>query len=286
MPRLPTLLFLLATAGAAPAADDRAARFDAALAAAERGERAAAIAGFAALAAEEPDRPEALNNLAALHAAQGELARARELLERALRTDPAYATAHDNLRAVYAALAADAYRKALPLEGVPPPPTLALLSRPVEPLAVAATVPEAPAAPAPRPVPMTTPTVSYTVAAATDRHDAAAFAAFEAVAAWARAWSAREPAGYLAAYAPQFVPPDGLSRGAWEAQRAARIRAPQRIAIEISGRHLVLDADGGRARLSFVQRYRSDRFNGDSFKTLTLVQHQGRWLIAAERTGR
>jgi Flp pilus assembly protein TadD len=59
-----------------------------------------------------PDLPEPYNNLAVLHAAQGQIDRARELLESALRHDPAYYTAHENLGDVYVRLAQRAYERA------------------------------------------------------------------------------------------------------------------------------------------------------------------------------
>jgi Flp pilus assembly protein TadD len=52
-----------------------------------------------------PDLPEPYNNLAVLMAAQGRIDGARELLETALRHDPAYAVAHENLGDIYIRLA-------------------------------------------------------------------------------------------------------------------------------------------------------------------------------------
>jgi tetratricopeptide (TPR) repeat protein len=82
-----------------------------------------AIALFAKLTEDHPDLAEPYNNLAALYAAAGDYAKARETLEQALRTNPGYATAHENLGDVYAALAAQSYQRALKLDpgsvGVP-----------------------------------------------------------------------------------------------------------------------------------------------------------------------
>jgi tetratricopeptide (TPR) repeat protein len=76
----------------------------------------AAIEVFEALTQDYPDLAEPYNNLAALYAARGEYSRAREALARALRANPDYATAHENLGDVYAALAAQSYARALELE--------------------------------------------------------------------------------------------------------------------------------------------------------------------------
>ncbi len=60
-----------------------------------------------------PDWPEPLNNLAAIAYAQGDLDTARSLLEKALKTNRNYLTAHENLVEIYSALAARSYAKAL-----------------------------------------------------------------------------------------------------------------------------------------------------------------------------
>lgn len=301
-----SLLLVALFAGLCLPTPARAADLDARLAEgaalAARGERAAARALFERLAVEHPDRPEPLNDLAALAAADGDLERARALLERALATHPSFRAVHDNLATVYAAQASAAYRKALPIDGGPSDrPALVMLTEAATPRPQAAGVPvpiappsvayaaapaSAPALTAPAAEARATARPAAAVPAIGALFDGRAHAALAAVDAWAAAWAGKDVAGYLAAYAPEFVPPDGLSRAAWEAQRAERIRAPQRIAIAIEQRHLTLEPSGERARMTFVQRYRSDRFNGDSFKTLHLVRHDGVWRIAAERTGR
>lgn len=59
-----------------------------------------------------PDLPEPYNNLAVLLAAQGRIDTARELLETALRHDPAYTVAHENLGDVFVRLALRAFERA------------------------------------------------------------------------------------------------------------------------------------------------------------------------------
>jgi Flp pilus assembly protein TadD len=71
-----------------------------------------AMDAFNRLIEDFPDLPEPYNNLAVLHAAQGQIDRARELLESALRHDPAYYTAHENLGDVLVRLAQRAYERA------------------------------------------------------------------------------------------------------------------------------------------------------------------------------
>jgi Flp pilus assembly protein TadD len=77
---------------------------------------AEAIAQFQSLVEDYPDLAEPYNNLAALYAAAGDFGKARVTLEQALRTNPSYATAYENLGDVHAALAAQSYARALQLE--------------------------------------------------------------------------------------------------------------------------------------------------------------------------
>ena len=88
-----------------------------------------AIALFQKLSDDFPDLAEPYNNLAALYAAQGDYAKARATLEQALRMNPNYATAHENLGDVYAALAALSYARAEKLDpaNVTVPTKLALV---------------------------------------------------------------------------------------------------------------------------------------------------------------
>ena len=88
-----------------------------------------AIELFQKLTEDYPDLAEPYNNLAAIHAATGDYIKARATLEQALRTNPGYATAHENLGDVYATLAAQSYARALQLDArnVSVPPKLALV---------------------------------------------------------------------------------------------------------------------------------------------------------------
>ncbi len=90
---------------------------------------AEAVALFQKLSEDYPDLAEPYNNLAVLYAGAGDYAKARATLEQALRTNPGYATAHENLGDVHAALAAQSYARALKLDpgNVTVPPKLAIM---------------------------------------------------------------------------------------------------------------------------------------------------------------
>jgi tetratricopeptide (TPR) repeat protein len=75
-----------------------------------------AIEIFRGLTEDYPELPEPYNNLATLYAAKGDYDAARSALEEALRANPDFAMAHENLGDVYATLANRTYARARQLE--------------------------------------------------------------------------------------------------------------------------------------------------------------------------
>ena len=71
-----------------------------------------AIETFTRLTEDYPELAEPYNNLAVLHAAGGQLDKARTALEAAVRANPGYAIAHENLGDVYARMATASYGRA------------------------------------------------------------------------------------------------------------------------------------------------------------------------------
>ncbi|HYC43243.1 MAG TPA: tetratricopeptide repeat protein [Noviherbaspirillum sp.] len=82
----------------------------------EQNKSSEAIAVFTKLTEDFPGLPEPYNNLAVLYAAAGQYEKARLALDSAIRTNPSYATAYENLGDVHAKLASQAYDKALQLD--------------------------------------------------------------------------------------------------------------------------------------------------------------------------
>lgn len=267
----------------------------------ESGKPTDAIATFSKLTEDFPELPEPYNNLAVLYAGQSQFDKARAALEMAIRTNPSYATAHENLGDVYAKLASQAYSKALQLDagnaavapklslirnlfaadakGVKPTsaapaaaPVAAATKPPVA--APAAAAPAAAATPAPAPA----PAAQAPAAAGNGQADVEA-----AVHAWAKAWSSKNMSGYLGAYASNFTPPGGQSRKDWEADRKARIVPRNKIDVGISD--MAVTVNGDRASVRFRQAYASDSISVSSRKTLDLVKSGNRWLIVRESTG-
>jgi tetratricopeptide (TPR) repeat protein len=81
----------------------------------EQNKSAEAIALFTKLTEDFPTLPEPYNNLAELYAAAGHYDKARAALDKAIHTNPTYATAYENLGDIHAKLASQAYDKALQL---------------------------------------------------------------------------------------------------------------------------------------------------------------------------
>jgi ketosteroid isomerase-like protein len=279
----------------------------------DAGKSAEAISIFTRLTEDYPELPEPYNNLAVLYAGQSQFDKARTALEMAIRTNPSYATAHENLGDVYAKLASQAYNKALQLDASNSavPPKLALIRElfstsgakgqqpaPALPTGVLANTsaklpPTLPtpvfskATPAVAPVPVvtapkpTSPPVPSTIAsAATDNPSKEAEAA---VRSWAAAWAAKDVKAYLAAYSSDFDPAGSTKRRAWEEERRERIENKSKISVKLD--NLKVSVNGNKAIAKFRQAYRADKLAVSSNKTLELAKSGDRWLIVRESNG-
>jgi tetratricopeptide (TPR) repeat protein len=279
------------------------------------GKQAEAIATFTKLTEDYPELPEPYNNLAVLYAGQSQFDKARAALEMAIRTNPSYATAHENLGDVYARLASQAYNKALQLDGANAavPPKLALIREVFKPnlksqpsnLTAPASAPVAVITKTPVPAPAAAPTPAITpvtpvapkVAAVKPATAAAASAApakpavsnnsvkeaEAAVLAWAKAWAKQDMSAYLGAYGKEFDPPGKQSRSAWEQERRNRIVGKSSISVKLE--NLNVTVNGNKAVAKFRQDYRAGTLSVSSRKTLELVKAGDRWLIVKEATG-
>jgi len=270
----------------------------------EAGKPSDAINTFTKITQDYPELPEPYNNLAVLYAGQNQFDKARAALEMAIRTNPSYATAHENLGDVYAKLASQAYSKALQLDGgnAGVQPKLALIrtlfsaeskaqkpasntsSGPVTTTTPAPVAPAAPAAPRSATVVPATPAPATPAAPAAALPVSAAEKEVEnAVRAWASAWSSRDMAAYLAAYGKDFDTPGNQSRKAWEEERRSRIVGKSRINVKLS--NLSVDVKGSKATAKFKQDYSADALSVSSRKTLDMARAGDRWLIVRESTG-
>lgn len=248
---------------------------------------AEAIAVFTKLTEDYPELPEPYNNLAVLYANLSQFDKARAALEMAIRTNPSYATAHENLGDVYAKLASQAYSKALQLDAgnTAVPPKLNLIrnlfsgpSATARPAASVSTPAAAKASASPAPTNQAVPAPVAAPASSPAQGEVQS-----TIDAWAKAWSSKDVNGYLGAYGPDFVPPNGQNRKAWEAERRSRIEPRKTISVTVSD--LKVDVNGEKATAQFRQAYNSDSLNITSRKRLELVKSGNRWLIVRESTG-
>lgn len=106
-----------------------------------------------------------------------------------------------------------------------------------------------------------------------------------AVDGWARAWSSGDAKSYLGHYAPNFKPPGGQTRAAWEQARRDRVVKGKRINVQVQ-KPKVAFANPEEAGVVFRQLYVSDTLKTSSMKKLTLQRSSGRWLISSEGLGR
>lgn len=272
----------------------------------DAGKSSEAIATFTKLTEDYPELPEPYNNLAVLYASQSQFDKARAALEMAIRTNPSYATAHENLGDVYAKLASQAYNKALQLDSANTAvaPKLALireLFNPAGPRVGTSSTPIAAAKPAAQPAPTkepaTTPAapakeptpavaaIKEPPAAATTQPTPAANSSKDvqaAVQAWASAWAAKDMKAYLGAYSKDFTPPNKLSRAAWEDERRNRITTKNNISVKLE--NVTVSVNGNTAIAKFKQDYRASGLSVSSRKTLELGRYGDRWLIVKEST--
>lgn len=99
---------------------------------------------------------------------------------------------------------------------------------------------------------------------------------------WAAAWSARDADKYIAGYAPEFKPANGLSRDAWEAQRRGRITGAKTIEVELTDIKVSMRSEN-KASVSFKQTYRADSYRGVTRKMLEMEKFGDAWLIVSEQ---
>jgi tetratricopeptide (TPR) repeat protein len=261
-----------------------------------------AIQVFTGLTEDFPELPEPYNNLAVLYASLGNYDKAKSALELAIHTHPSYATAHENLGDIYAQLASRAYDRALQLDknnataqvklsmvkdifvaekrGAKPEPAKAPAKADPAKAEGAKGAPAKTEPPKAEPAKVEPAKVEPAKPAAGSDDKQAVTASLEA---WAKAWSAKDVKGYLAAYAPDFETPGGESRAAWEKQREERIERPKTIEVALTIKSVKVS--GAEAVAVVRQAYRSDALKSNTTKTMKLVKSGERWLIKQERVG-
>ena len=99
---------------------------------------------------------------------------------------------------------------------------------------------------------------------------------------WARAWAAKDVAGYTAFYSPTFSAEGGLRRDAWAESRARRIAGAGTISVELE-KIRVKQESPDTVSTRFIQLYRADKYSDRTIKALVWKNLDGKWLIAREQ---
>ena len=251
------------------------------------GKQTEAVATFIKLTEDYPALSEPYNNLAVIYAGQSQFDKARAALEMAIRTNPGYATAYENLGDVYVRLASQTYSKALELDigNTVIPAKLALIREAYKPnVKSPPLVASKPAVSAAAGASVKGELVVNTVPAKPVMPPGAAnkpeSEVEKAVLTWAKAWSSQDVATYLAAYGQEFNPPGRKSRAAWAQERKARIL--KKSGISVSVENLSVKVTANRAVSSFRQGYRAGALHETSQKILELNKVDDQWLIVKE----
>lgn len=253
-----------------------------------------AIAVFTGLTENFPELPEPYNNLAVLYAGQRHYDQAQTALEMAIRVDPAYAVAYENLGDIYAKRASSAYDKAIQLNTAAKKArakqTLAdelvkLSTRPASgQAAVPARAATTPSSSSPARVAATTaPVVDARPLPATAPSGDITSELTARVEEWAQALSRKDAAAYLAFYADDFQPQGSLTREQWEADRRQRMGRSGNVRVTVS--KVKVSASGDTATVRFHEEYVSPGVKSSAEKTLIFVKSDGVWLIRQERAG-
>jgi ketosteroid isomerase-like protein len=97
--------------------------------------------------------------------------------------------------------------------------------------------------------------------------------------AWMKAWRSKNINAYIAHYAPNFHS-GGMDRRQWREHKAYLANVYKVIAVE--ARDLQIKVSGNRAKVTFVQHYRSDWHQDVGRKQMELTLKGGQWQIMSE----
>lgn len=98
---------------------------------------------------------------------------------------------------------------------------------------------------------------------------------------WIASWNSKDFSGYLASYADDFVPAQGLSRAQWESLRKKRVGKQGGISTVLKNISPA-QCDGKTTEVTFTQEYGSDDYRDTVEKTLSMAYVNGAWKIVKE----
>ena len=100
---------------------------------------------------------------------------------------------------------------------------------------------------------------------------------------WAKAWESHQVDKYLEDYSQKFVPPNDMTRQAWESSRRERINKAKNLEITLDDIKFPR-LESTQAEAVFRQSYKSTTLVEQSRKKLSLEYAAGHWLITTEES--
>jgi len=268
-----------------------------------------AIESFHRVSELRPDLAEPHNNLAVIYNELGDVPAAITELEASLKKHPGYLIAEENIADLYVKMALSYYKKALEktdekglkvryarllqvrdpahLGELPASSTMVAKRSPVKVAsqAVAVKKPVRMAKPAMPTVDSTAVDVAASDSAKHPPMMVSLEAVKAAVEAWRQAWQSQKLPDYFSAYADDYIVPSKFkNQSAWEAYKVRVIGHKKFITVTLSDMEVALTKNQGHAQVTFKQAFRSNSYNGDDKKRLTLKKVDGAWKIMVEET--
>lgn len=262
----------------------------------EQRDTGGAIDIFTQMTKDYPELPEPYNNIAVIHAAEGDYDSARVALQSALKTHPSYSTAYENLGDIYAKLASEAYQQALDLEKKDRGQLKVKLSLidnlfgeklHSQQVAAVPAVEPPPVNPEPAALPVAEPVQPPVVEKPVSPPNIIATAEqekqiAETLQAWAKAWSDKDVDAYLSHYAGNFKPQSG-SLKKWKLQRSVRLKRPKYIKVVLGNVDISITGSG-IAKAGLTQSYESNTYSDITKKVFDLQLVNGEWKIQREQS--
>jgi len=280
-----------------------------------------AIVEFSKITEEYPQLPEPYNNLAVLYSSKGDLAKAKTSLELAIKAQPNYATAYDNLGDIHSKLANQYYQQAITIDSnnvsakskidlLAPITTIAIGSRQVyNSRAASAAFPSAPPVivqdekysksrnkmaneiKEPKEVKVTKKPVVKEKSPKDDKKletpvidNAPKTAEQTEIIKNVNDWANAWSSKNVNGYLSHYASdfkPENGDKAKWEENRKLRIQDKGNISVSVS--NPVVNIKGDTATVNFRQTYKSDKFQDVTQKTLNMTKVNGKWQIKQEK---
>lgn len=222
-----------------------------------------AIETYKILIEKFPNLPEPYNNLAVLYAEQNKLIKAKDILQKALKTNNSYSVAHINLGDVYTRMASDAYRKAFELDKSPVADNKLqlineLFSYSPNMQKKYLAVPE-----------------SDTKSEKKKLADLALL-----VESWRSSWEDKDIEAYFSNYSKYLKVKGDMSYKKWKITRTEKIINKKEINIKLT--NIRYDYKNGFWYISMNQAYNSGNYSDNEEKTLIVINESGSYKIIEE----